>query len=305
MTKNQSAVAVEVTVAQAVWREGVGAFMGLVAGCFPRRETRQTLREVTEAVLMGLERINCWTLAEALGHSGPHRLQHLLSRAVWDHEAVRDHLAVFTVGRLADDQAVLVVDETGDEKSSTDAVGAARQYSGALGGIGLAQVAVHLTYAGRLGHALIDRALYLTKDWAADEERRELTGVPDDLGFATKPQLAADLLSRVRAAGLPSRWVAADEVCGGHALCQRIPELGFDYALAVPASHRVTTAIGRLSTADVLAKVPRRAWQRLRTGHGTKGDRHYDWAMVEITGDDTPPGHQSGHSLLLVRRHRY
>ncbi len=65
---------------------------------------------------MGLERINCWTLAEALGHSGPHRLQHFLSRAVWGHEAVRDQLALFTVGHLADDQAVLVVDETGDEK---------------------------------------------------------------------------------------------------------------------------------------------------------------------------------------------
>ena len=129
---------------------------------------------------MGLERINCWTLAEALGHSGPHRLQHFLSRAVWGHEAVRDQLALFTVGHLADDQAVLVVDETGDEKSSTDAVGAARQYSGALGSIGLTQGAVHLTYAGRSGHTLIDRALYLTKDWAADEERRELTGVPDD-----------------------------------------------------------------------------------------------------------------------------
>lgn len=215
-------MAVEATVAQAVWQDGFGAVMGLVAGCSPRRETRQTMREMTEAVLMGLQRVNCWTLAEALGHSGPHRLQHFLARAVWDHEAVREQLARWVVDHLADDQAVLVVDETGDEKSSTDAVGAARQYSGALGGIGLAQVAVHLTYAGAAGHALIDRALYLTKDWAADDERRELTGVPDDLGFVTKPQLAGDLLSRTREAGLPARWVAADEVYGGRDLRLRI-----------------------------------------------------------------------------------
>jgi len=263
VTKNQSAAAVEVTVARAVWRDAIGVFTELVAGCFPRRETRQTLRDVTEAVLMGLERVNCWTLAEVLGHRGPHRLQHFLSRAVWDHEAVRAHLAAFTVSRLADEQAVLVVDETGDAKSSTDAVGAARQYSGALGGIGLAQVAVHLTYAGRTGNALIDRALYLTKDWAADEERRELTGVPDGLGFATKPELAAGLLARARTSGLPARWVAADEVYGGRDLRTRIRELGYDYAIAVPASHRVTTAIGRLSATDVLAKLPRRAWQRI------------------------------------------
>lgn len=152
---------------------------------------------------------------------------------------------------------------------------------------------------------MIDRGLYLTKNWAADDERRELTGVPDGLGSATKPEPAAGLLSAVRAAGLPARWVAADEVYGGRDLRIRIRELGFDYAVAVPASHRVTTAIGRLSTAEVLAKLPRRAWQRIRTGHGTKGDRHYDWAMIEVIGDDAPPGHQAGHSVLLVRRHRY
>ena len=76
---------------------------------------------------------------------GPHRLQHFLARAVWDHDAVRNRTARWVAHQLADDQAVLVVDETGDEKSSTDAVGAARQYSGALGGIGLCQVAVLLT----------------------------------------------------------------------------------------------------------------------------------------------------------------
>ena len=295
----------EATVAQAVWAGGFGAFMGLVADCFPRRESRQTLRETVEAVLAGLERINCWTLAEAIGHTGPHRLQHFLSRAVWDHETVREQVASFAVGHLADEQAVLVVDETGDEKSSTDAVGAARQYSGALGGVGLCQVAVHLTYASVVGSALIDRALYLTRDWAFDDERRALAGVPDELAFATKPQQAAVLLARARAQGIPARWVAADEVYGGRDLRLRIRELGFDYAIAVPATHRVSTPAGRFETAAVLAKLPRRAWQRMRTGHGTKGDRHYDWAMIEIIGDDTPPGPGAGHSFLLVRRHRY
>ena len=91
---------------------------GLVAGCFPRRETRQTFWEMTEAMLMGVERANCQPLAEALGHGGPHRLQHFLARTVWDHEAVRDRAARWVARQLADDQAVLVVDETGDEKSS-------------------------------------------------------------------------------------------------------------------------------------------------------------------------------------------
>lgn len=198
-------MAAQATVAQETWRAGFGEVMGLVADCFPRRETRQTLREATEAMLMGVESANCWTLAEALGHRGPHRLQHFLSRAVWDHGAVRARVAAWTVGHLANDQAVLIVDETGDEKSSTDAVGAARQYSGALGGVGLCQVAVHFTYATGRGHALIDRALYFTRDWAGDDERRELTGVPDELVFATKPELAAGLLARACQAAVPAR----------------------------------------------------------------------------------------------------
>ncbi|MFJ7236049.1 hypothetical protein ACIQWB_02755 [Streptomyces olivaceus] len=73
----------------------------------------------------------------------------------------------------------------------------------------------------------------------------------------------------------------------------------------MPATHRVNTPAGRFETVSVLVKLPRWAWQRLRTGHGTKGDRHYDWAMIEILGDDTPPGQAAGHSLKLVRRHRY
>jgi SRSO17 transposase len=84
------------------------------------------------------------------------------------------------------------------------AVGASRQYSGALGGIGLCQVAVHLTYAAESGHALIDRAFYLAQDWAGDDERRELAHVPGELCFATKPQLAAMLLERARDLGLPA-----------------------------------------------------------------------------------------------------
>ena len=115
---------------------------------------------MVSGLLMELEDYNCWTIAEALGHSGPHRLQHLLSRAVWDDQQVLQRAADWAAGRLDDGDAVLIVDETADAKSSTDAAGAARQYSGTLGGIALCQVAVTLTYASGRGHALIDRALY-------------------------------------------------------------------------------------------------------------------------------------------------
>ena len=151
---------------------------------------------MASGLLMELEDHNCWTIAEAAGHRGPHRLQHLLSRAVWDDQRVADVAAAWAVSHLDDGDGVLIVDETADEKSSGNAAGAARQYSGTVGGIALCQVAVTLTYATGRGHALIGRALYLPEACAADEEHRELAGVPEEVIFATKPQLASRLIER-------------------------------------------------------------------------------------------------------------
>jgi SRSO17 transposase len=257
-------------------------------------------------LLMELDDRNCWTIAEAIGHCGPHRLQHLLSRAVWDDQQVLDIAAAWAAGHLDDGDGVLVVDETADEKSSGTAAGAACQYSGTVGGVALCQVAVTLTYATGRGHALIGRALYLPGACAADEEHRELAGVPEEVMFATKPQLAAGLLDRAQSLGIRAAFVAGDEVYGGRELRRSIRQRGMGYVLAVRANHAVTTGPGRTVTAAAAAGlIPARAWHRMRTGAGTKGTRHYDWAMLEVTSDDTPDGHGEGHSVLLARRHRY
>ena len=118
--------------------------MDAIAGCFARRETRATAAEMVTGLLAKVDTRNCWTLAEALGHPGPHRLQHLLSRARFDHDRAREEIARLVIRELAGQEVVLVADETGDAKSSTDCVGAGRQYSGAIKGVGLCQVAVHL-----------------------------------------------------------------------------------------------------------------------------------------------------------------
>jgi SRSO17 transposase len=128
VTQNQNAAAAAPTVAHARHHELFEDLMGRLACSFPRRENRGTFREMTEGLLMELEDVNCWTLAEAIGHLGPHRLQHLLSRASWDDRAVLDAAAAWAVAQLDDGDAVLIADETGDAKSSTDAVGAAHQY---------------------------------------------------------------------------------------------------------------------------------------------------------------------------------
>jgi SRSO17 transposase len=261
---------------------------------------------MVSGLLMELEDHNCWTIAEAAGHRGPHRLQHLLSRAAWNGQHVADIAPAWAASHLDDGDAVLIVDETADEKSSGNAAGAARQYSGTVGGIALCQVAVTLTYATSRGHVLIGRALYLPEGCAADEEHRELAGVPEEVMFATKPQLASGLLDRAHYLGIRAAFVAGDEVYGDRQLRRGIRERGMGYVLAVRASHVVTVGSGRTVTAAAAARmIPARAWHRMRTGSGTKGTRHYDWAVLEVTSDDTPGGHEDGHSVLLARRHRY
>ena len=180
MRHDQDAAVAAATVADEARSALLADLLGQVAGCFPRRETRQCCGQMVSGLLMELDDHNCWTIAEAIGHRGPHRLQHLLSRAVWDDQQVADIAAAWAAGHLDDGDAVLIVDETADEKSSADAVGAARQYSGTVGGVALCQVAVTLTYATGRGHALIGRALYLPDACAADEEHREPAGIPGE-----------------------------------------------------------------------------------------------------------------------------
>jgi SRSO17 transposase len=165
--------------------------------------------------LMELEDRNCWTLAEAAGHATPCKMQHLLSRAAVDDRAMSEETASWAAGHLTAGhdagEVVLIVDETADVKSSADCAGASRQYSGTVGGTALCQVMVTLTLASPGGHALIGRSLYLPEDWAADEERRELAGVPGEVMFTTKPELAGELLQDAHDLGIRAGFVAGDE----------------------------------------------------------------------------------------------
>jgi SRSO17 transposase len=202
-------------------------------------------------------------------------MQHLLSRARVDERQMLDEAAAWAVGRLSAGQdedasdVVLIVDETADEKSSADCVGAAFQYSGTVGGTALCQVAVTLTVAAPGGHALIGRALYLPKAWAADEERREWAGVPDDVVFKTKPQLAGDLLQHAHDQGIRAAFIAGDEVYGGLDLRRGIRERGAGYVLAVRSNYRVTLPSARRVTVKTAAGLVKPSmWQRMRTGPG-------------------------------------
>lgn len=127
--------------------------MSRIGGRFARVDPRLRARQLVLGLLADLPRKNCWTIAEHTGDTSPDGFQHLLGRAKWDADLVRDDLRAFVLEYLTDDQAVLVMDETGDLKKGTHTVGVQRQYTGTAGRIENAQVAVYLTYTSRHGHA--------------------------------------------------------------------------------------------------------------------------------------------------------
>jgi SRSO17 transposase len=135
---------------------------------------------------------------------------------------------------------VLVVDETGFLKKGTHSCGVARQYSGTAGRTENCQIGVFLTYATSKGHTFIDRELYLPQSWIEDKERCCSVGVPEEIEFSTKLQLAKRMLLRAQASGMSVRWVTADALYGSdHRFRRTVEECGWHYMLAVKSDQAV------------------------------------------------------------------
>jgi SRSO17 transposase len=294
-----------VDVDPARWQELFDELLGRLAGRFARVELRRRAKAFVRGLLADLPRKNCWTIAEHAGNPTPDGMQHLLGRAVWDHDAVRDDVRDYLVEHLGDPGAVLVVDETGDLKKGTTTVGVQRQYTGTAGRVENAQVAVYLVYATDAGHGVIDRELYLPRAWTGDPERLEAAGVPDDVRFATKPALATAMISRALDAGVPAAWVTGDEVYGANrGLRAELEARGVGYVLAVACDHRVVAGGDSYRADALLGRVPARAWQCVSAGKGAKGHRYHDWAFIRLDHHDPSPSGQAGQHWLMVRRNQ-
>jgi SRSO17 transposase len=280
------------------WREGLDGLHRRIAGRFQRSETRERAQRYLAGLLDRVERKNGWQLAEHLGEPGPQGVQRLLNAADWDVEAVRDDLRAYVVEHLGDPAGVLIVDETGFLKKGTKSVGVQRQYSGTAGRIENCQVGVFLAYASIAGRAFLDRELYLPKEWAMDTERRQEAGVPPEVAFRTKPELATRMLARTFAAATPAAWVTGDEIYGNDSEFRRWLASGdHPYVLAVSGSHPVWQA-GTQERADrLVAALPQEAWAPLSAGEGSQGARLSDWACIRL-----PYASASGTAQWLLAR---
>jgi SRSO17 transposase len=270
-----------------------------LAPYFERSEPRQRAMTYLRGLLSPAERKNSWQVAEVSGDATPYGVQHLLRRALWDPEAVRAELRTYVVQHLEDSDAVLVIDETGFLKKGCHSAGVARQYSGTAGRIENCQIGVFLAYASRHGQTLLDRELYLPKEWTADPSRCRQAGIPEARRFATKPQLAQTMLQRTLAAGGPGRWVTGDSVYGDDRhLPMWLEDQPQAYVLAVSGKEYVWLDWHQRQVETILAALPQEGWSRLSAGNGTKGPSWYDWQWLPLA-EPLEPG---WCRWLLVRR---
>jgi SRSO17 transposase len=281
------------------WGRELDAVARRIGARFPRSETRDRVRAYLLGLLGPVQRKNAWQVAEQIGDADPYGVQYLLGRSDWDPEAVRDDLRAYVVEALGDRDAVLILDETGFLKKGTHSAGVARQYTGTAGRIENAQVGVFLAYASRHGTAFLDRALYLPREWTDDPERCQRAGVPEGTAFATKPQLAKQMLGRAFAAGVPAAWVTGDEVYGGDGKLRRwLEQEGKAYVLAVRSNQFVWVGFRQAQVGALAAALPARAWHKITIAAGSKGPRRYAWAWVPINHDLGPKWRRR----LLVRK---
>jgi SRSO17 transposase len=269
--------------------------------CFGRQDLGRQAIGYVQGLLGRVERKNSWQMSEYLGRGKPYGLQRLLGRASWDADDLRDVLVAYARDHLLaeGEPGVLIVDETGFLKKGSKSVGVQRQYSGTAGRIENSQIGVFLALCGSRGRSLIDRELYLPKSWCQEPARCKEAGVPKGKRFATKPQLAMQMLARSLAAGIRPAYVLADEVYGSDSKFRRFLQAhACPYVLAVSSQQRLWVEFRQQRVDDIAASVPAKSWIRLSVADGAKGPRVYDWAAARY-GAPTETGLIR---WLLIRR---
>jgi len=293
-----------------LWASSLREVKARIGPLFRQKRLAASAGLFVDGLLGNEPRKTGWMRAEAAGDPGPWRQQAILGRGKWDADALRDIVRDYVLESLVDEDAVLVIDETGFLKQGKASCGVARQYTGSAGKITNCQIGVFACYVSRHGHGFVDRGLYLPKEWTDDPERLTAAHVPDNVSFATKPQIARQMIVRAIAAKMPFSFVTADSVYGTGDIETALRKAGKGYVLGV-AANRVFNSWGkkqfvRATAATIAKNLPKTAWRRRSAGEGTKGARLHDWAYVELA--DLDAGEYNSTLIgewtrgLLVRR---
>jgi SRSO17 transposase len=241
------------------------------------------------------ERKNGWQLSEYIGESTPYKLQQFISKGSYSADELRDEVRSYVSENIGEPDGVLVVDDTGFIKQGEKSCGVQRQYTGTAGKICNCQIGVFLTYASGVGHTPLDRRLYIPESWLDDKSRCCEAGIPEDTSFQTKPEMALDMIQKATATGMPYRWVTGDCAYGDYdELRKWLEENGKCYVLNISAKEY----IDGVKMGNLFHKLSADEWFEASCGSGSKGERIYDWQIVE-TSSVTPAGFKR---VILVRR---
>lgn len=272
-----------------LWASALRDVKGRIRPLFGQNRVAASASQFLDGLLSNEPRKTGWMRAEAAGDPGPWRQQAILGRGNWNADALRDIVREYALETLSDPDAVLVIDETGFLKQGKASCGVARQYTGSAGKITNCQIGVFTTYVSRHGHTFIDRALYLPREWTDSRRRLKAAHVPDGVGFATKPQIARQMIARAITAKVPFAFVAADSVYGVGDIEIMLRKAGKGYVLGVASNHVFHSWSKKWAggtAADIAQSLPKNAWRRLSAGEGTKGPRLHDWAYLELADLD-------------------
>ncbi|HEY3870224.1 MAG TPA: IS701 family transposase [Actinocrinis sp.] len=307
MRTNESQAAAVARIAAGLAVQERHRVLGSLRCCFARTGTWLHAGKYVNALASELSSRNGWSIAEQIGDRTPDRTQRLLNRASWDEMAAMSLVRRHVVAGL--DQAaqhgrhrrlaVGALDETGQEKQGSCTAGVKRQYMGCAGRVANGINTVHLSYVrDKTGHALIGARQWIPAEDLQDPVKSLITGLPVDLRFRTKGQLAIDVLTDAYADAVCFDVVCGDEVYGSCTeLRQFLEEREQAYVLRVASSFPVTLAPGvRMTcagTVKALLKDNRHGEVR-SAGTGSQGERWYAWSWIAT---DRPRHH------LLVRRH--
>ena len=306
MRTTESKAAAAARIGAALARRKQVELLGLLRPCFARTGPWLQAGKYVAALISQIPRRNGWTIAAHVGDRAPDKTQRLLSRAVWDTVAAMGVVRRFAVAGLDEAArktgrrrglAVGAIDETGQVKAGERTAGVKRQYLGCVGKVANGINTVHLAYVREgTGHALIGAREWIPAEHIGDPVKSLVMGLPEDLVFRTKGQLATDILAEAFADDVRLDFVCGDEVYGS---CTQLREFleacGQAYVLRVPSSFRLTLAGGiTLTCQQAAARLTRRGWEIRSAGTGSKGQRWYAWAWLATA---------SARHHLLIRRH--
>ena len=285
----------------------LGNYLERYSDCFARSEQRAHAACYAKGLLSDLERKSIEPIAMRYASPGEvRRMQYFTQGGIWDDEGMLASYQAHFSSIVSDHEGMITVDGCDFPKKGTESVGVSRQYCGAVGKTENCQAGVFLGYSGAKGYGLIDKRLYMPEKWFGDSyaERREKCGVPKDLVFQTKPQMASEMIKKAVGSGLfPARWVGCDAAFGrSKAFLDAIPK-SLNYFADVPSDMQVYTDMpdiwmppysgkGRRDlrlissfspvTVSAIADNPTIPWESVILGEGAKGPIKADEKCVRV-----------------------